>query len=315
MALAAGAGARPPAAGEPNQSGAARPAEATRPSMTVQRSGGSTRRAPSFVSDPNARGNLKPWERFDPGNAADSNGIRVSSQPNGSTSPGIVRVVDDPLGQQGKVIEETVTPIAHASNAGDSDATYLWNPRRTSYLGNNGQSNWIHFRLMFPLGYRPTRGEWNVENEFHNNSNYLQWVNSGYMTWEYPEVALYVTNYTGRVPRLMYRIRGGRDAAGSDNYDGRDVQAPRRLRLNHWYDVLLHIVWSPDPNVGRFEWWLDGTRIASIRRPTLWQRPDGSYDHTDIELNNYRKHATWNATVYYGRLEIGSTRSSVRFPR
>jgi hypothetical protein len=225
-----------------------------------------------------------------------------------------VRVVNDPLGQQGKVLEETVTPTAHASIAAAADATDLWKTQ-ASYLGNNGQSNWIHYRLMFPRGYRPTQGEWNIENEFHNDSNYIQWVNNGYMKWEYPEVALYVTNYTGHAPGLMYRVRGGRDAAGSDNYDGRDIRAPRRLRLSHWYDVLLHIVWSPDPKVGRFEWWLDGKRIASIRRPTLWQRPDGSYDHANIELNNYRKHATWNATVFYGRLEVGSTRSSVRFPR
>jgi chitodextrinase len=266
-----------------------------------------------FSFDPNLTGSLLPWERFDPGDAAATNGINVSTAPNGATSPGIVRIVNDPLAQQGKVLEETVTPTAHASNAAGSDSTYLWNITRTPYLGNNGQSNWVHFRLMFPSGYQPTPGEWNVENEFHNNSNYMQWVNSGYMTWEYPEVALYVTNYTGDVPRLMYRVRGGVDQQGSDNYAGTDIRVPAQLQLNHWYDVLLHIAWSPDPNLGQFEWWLDGQQMASIHRPTLWQRPDGSYDHTDVELNNYRQHATWNATVYYGRLKVGSTQASVGF--
>ncbi|MDP9226829.1 MAG: hypothetical protein M3P18_23900, partial [Actinomycetota bacterium] len=124
---------------------------------------------------------------------------------------------------------------------------------------------------------------------------------------------LYVADYTGQVPRLMYRIRGGQDARGSDNYAGSDVFARGRLRLNHWYDVLLQIVWSPDPQVGQFAWWLDGGRVASIHRPTLWQRPDGSFDHTNIELNNYRQHASWNATVYYGKIKVGSSRSSVQF--
>jgi hypothetical protein len=212
----------------------------------------------------------------------------------------------------GRVIEETVTPDAHASTASDSDSIFLWNDTKP-YFGSNGQSNWVHYQLMFPADYRPTPGEWNVENEFHNNSRFEQWVDNGYMSWEYPEVALYVTNYTGKVPYLMYRVRGGVDQQGSDNYAGTDIPAGRRLLLNHWYDILLHVVWSPDPAVGQFEWWLDGKRIASIHRPTLWQRPDGSYDHVDIELNNYRQHATWNATIYYGKLKIGPSQASVAF--
>ena len=52
---------------------------------------------------------------------------------------------------------------------------------------------------------------------------------------------------------------------------------------------------------------------TSLHRPTLWQRPDGTTDHVELELNNYRLHASWNATVYYGKLKTGTTRASVGF--
>jgi hypothetical protein len=77
--------------------------------------------------------------------------------------------------------------------------------------------------------------------------------------------------------------------------------------------ILLHVVWSPDAGTGRFEWWLDGNQIASIHRPTLWQRTDGSTDHVELELNNHRTRASWDASVYYGRLEVGSGRAAVDF--
>jgi hypothetical protein len=222
----------------------------------------------------------------------------------------LVGVTNDPLGQQGKVYQETVTPTAQASTASGSDATYLFNYGKP-YLGNNGQDNWIHFRMMLPVGYQPTAGEWNIFNEFHNDSNFMSFYNAGQIGWEYPEIALYVTNYTGDVPHLMYRVRGGID--GSDNFTGTDLLVPAQLQLGHWYDILLHVVWSPNATTGLFEWWLDGAKIASLHRPTLWQRPDGSTDHVELELNNYRQHASWNTTVYYSKLEVGSSQAAVSF--
>jgi hypothetical protein len=165
--------------------------------------------------------------------------------------------------------------------------------------------------MMLPADYRPTPGEWNIFNEFHDDTGYETFVNQGLIGWEYPEIALYVTNYTGDVPHLMYRVRGGID--GTDNFNGTDVRVPDRLQLGHWYDILLHVVWSPNASTGVFEWWLDGKPIASIHRPTLWQRPDGSTDRVSLELNNYRQHASWNATVYYSKLEVASSRAAVGF--
>jgi hypothetical protein len=109
----------------------------------------------------------------------------------------------------------------------------------------------------------------------------------------------------------MYRVRGGVD--GSDNLTGTDVTAPPQLQLGHWYDIVRHVVSSPSSTTGLFEWWLDGTQITSLHRPTLWQRPDGSTDNVELELNNYRQHSDWNATVYDSKLKVGSSQGSVSF--
>jgi hypothetical protein len=278
------------------------------PTAVVATASGSS--APDFAADPSLTGTLAPWDKFDAGADATLDGVWVSSQPGGATFPGTVGVVDDPVGREGKVYRETVTAAAHASTASSSDATYLFNYPKP-YLGNNGQDTWIHFRMLLPAGYRPTPGEWNIFNEFHDDSAYMRFYDAKVIGWEYPELALYVTNYHGRVPHLMYRIRGGVD--GAHNFAGTDVSVADPLRLDHWYDILLHVVWSPDPKTGRFEWWLDGRRIASIHRPTLWQRPDGGTDHVELELNNYRAAASWDATVYYGRIAVGSSRAAVGF--
>jgi hypothetical protein len=267
----------------------------------------------AFVADPGKTHTLAPFDGFDPGDAQATDGIAVAARPHGATTPGTVRVARDPLGQQGLVYEETVTPDAHASDSADSDATYLFNHPRRSF-GASGQRNWVHFRIMFPSDYRPTRGEWNIFHEFHNDSRYQPFAASGQIGEEFPEVALYVTHVSGHGQHLMYRVRGGQDCR-CDMSRGTDRHDPRLLRRRHWYDVLLDITWSSDPNVGRFTWWLDGRRLAQLRRPTLWRRPDGVDDHVALELNNYRLHASWDATVYYSQIRVGPTRGSVGFPQ
>jgi hypothetical protein len=72
--------------------------------------------------------------------------------------------------------------------------------------------------------------------------------------------------------------------------------------------------WSPDPKAGFIAWWVDGRLIHSGHLADLWRRPNGSYDHVNFDFNNYRLHAGWDSTLYYGRTEIGPTRASVSFP-
>jgi hypothetical protein len=34
------------------------------------------------------------------------------------------------------------------------------------------------------------------------------------------------------------------------------------VKKDHWYDILLHVKWSTDPNVGFMEMWVDGTKVS-----------------------------------------------------
>jgi hypothetical protein len=263
---------------------------------------------PYFVGDPNASHSLRPWQYFEDGPT-----FSVAASPQGASRPGVVKVVGDPLGQEGMVYQETVCSTCNnSSGAQDGDWTYLFNTQsRLSYYGQNNQTDWLHFRVMFPGGgrYRNTRGEWNWLYEAHDDNNLYNFP----MTCEDEELGLTVVQYDGDpYPYLALRILGGRDtcplANGTWIYDWR-----HRLRYNHWYDMLFHVVWSPKPRTGFVQWWRDGRRMVSRHIADLWQRPDGSTDHVAFELNNYRLHANWSSTIYYGETMIGPTRSSVRF--
>ena len=269
-----------------------------------------------FVGDPNVTRNLAPWQNFDSGGTQS-----VATSPNGAKKPGIIRVADDPLGQRGKVYQETVTQTSRwYGGASRGDWTYLYN-QHASYFGVNGQTDWIHFTVMFPAGgaYRTTPGAWNVLEVAHQDSDYFRWSSA----CEVPELTLTVVQYAGdRHPYLALRIMGGEDTCLLGERRRNGGQAPQQpgrwvydrahpLRYSHWYDIIEHVVWSPDQSKGMVEWWLDGRLMFSSHVADLWRRPDGSIDQVEFELDNYRLHSRRPSTVYYGRTVIGPTRSSL----
>jgi hypothetical protein len=83
------------------------------------------------------------------------------------------------------------------------------------------------------------------------------------------------------------------------------------LRYNHWYDILFHFVWSPDPNAGLAEWWVNGKQRASVTFPTLYTLPDGTHSYNGFGLYNYRLHAAWKSEVDFDDVAVGPDRGSV----
>jgi hypothetical protein len=86
---------------------------------------------------------------------------------------------------------------------------------------------------------------------------------------------------------------------------------PKSLRYNHWYDILFHLIWSPDPHVGLAEWWVDGAQKASVAFPTLYTLPDGSHSYNSFGLYNYRLHGPWRSEVRFDDVAVGPDRASV----
>ena len=274
-----------------------------------QTRGPQRRRAPYFFkADPNASGSLRPWDAIETGAE-----LPVFRYPLGVRSPGVIVPATDPLRQQGKVIQDTVTPLSNfVGGVPGSDWAAVFNPP-TRYYGQSGQEDWVHFRVMFPRrAYRPTSGEWNWFFESHDDSGWTRWYAAGQIQPEVPELAIGVDNDPGTRPQLFMHVRGGQD---TDMHAPTAIFTDRPLRRNHWYGLMLHVIWSADPQRGLVQWWIDGKRVYSHHLADLWQRPDGSYDHVNVDFNNYRQHASWNSTVYYGVVEIGPTQASVVLPR
>jgi hypothetical protein len=256
-----------------------------------------------FLADP-ARSTLVPWDYFDVG----SGRTDTKSDPDGETSPGIVRPSATADGRP--AYQLTVTPTAHASDAARSDSVYLWNyPRAYDSYRGPSVTTWFHIHVYFPSpGYTPTSGNWNWLIVHHNDSGYKAFACSD----EFANISFGVTTDSpvviggvGKHPRLKVRVMGG--ATCSPRTSWFDLG---RLRPNHWYGLLYRVTW--DPVAGRMDLWVDHRRRVRYRGPTLYTRPDGTTSRTQLDLVNYRLHAPWDSTIYFGRVKIGPTHGSVR---
>jgi Polysaccharide lyase len=69
---------------------------------------------------------------------------------------------------------------------------------------------------------------------------------------------------------------------------GKVTATPLSLRSNHWYDIVLHFRFSPDPSVGLAEWYVDEKLRFSGHLPTLTQRTDGSILGVSWQVGLYR---------------------------
>jgi hypothetical protein len=181
-----------------------------------------------------------------------------------------------------------------------------WYQKPAPY-GTDGHSVWQHFSVRFARGFRATPGEWNFIADWHDDKG---WQKFPEIHFEYSNLCWLVRAYprvTGR-PRIGMRIMGGL------------AKAPRTVRVNgpvlrtgRWYDFLVRAVWSPDPQKGYVEWWLDGKRLYSHHVATLYTRPDGTVSFVNFYEVHYRPHASWNSTIYYDGTRLGPTRASVRY--
>jgi hypothetical protein len=283
--------------------------------------GGAPGDKPFFAWEGKSASDLNPWINFDLGVGT----IAVSTQPNGGNSPGIVRVVTDPLDPLRKAVEATVTPTAHASPASSTDSVYLWNPIEP-YLGHDGQDIWEYFEIIFPDSFAPAAGQeanpWLVEH--HNDSNYVSQTAQIPCNWEYAELVwgVFTDGLAGTSPSgaVIMRIKGGNSDGClqlvNDYTTGTGaayIPVVDPIAKNHRYTFLAHVIWSPDPTKGMVECWVDGALRYSKNVSTLYKRPDGTLDTVNFEENNYRPHATVNSTVYYGTTRIGPTKASVSY--
>jgi hypothetical protein len=185
----------------------------------------------------------------------------------------------------------------------DADGAALW--LEPAAYGTVGHTVWEHFSVRFGSGFRATSGEWNFIAQWHDDTGWQNFPNA--IDFEYANLCWMIRTVNG-VPRVGMRIIGGLSTSPRTVR----VNGPR-LRTGHWYDFLVRTIWSPDAGTGFVGWWLDGVRLYSRHTPTLYTRPDGTVSTVYWVQDNYRRHASWNATILYDGTRLGPTRSSVRY--
>jgi hypothetical protein len=187
------------------------------------------------------------------------------------------------------------------------------------------EETWYRFHIRLAPGYLATPGTQNALMEFHVDSKSESDAKShgggtAYST-EFNIKAdgtscsgspAYCTT-PGTNPRLFIQVPGG--PTSNPHSAARFYPfASNSLLVDHWYDMVLHMVWDASPSVGYVQWWVDGTKMLDVHTPTLYARSDGTWSYAQsMGLYNYRHWANWSSAVDGEGLIWGPTADSINF--
>ena len=127
-----------------------------------------------------------------------------------------------------------------------------------------------------------------------------------------------MSSYLGiRYGRLFVRWVGGPRSGGTHLVWSDD----RPLLYDHWYDIVLHVVWDHTGSSGYVEGWVDGRQILPgvgwpARFATLWRydaAEGGGYGPVWNQIGHYRRSpiSPYVDTHYIDSYRVGPTRASV----
>jgi hypothetical protein len=196
-----------------------------------------------------------------------------------------------------------VSSAADTSTSGD--ASFLWagGSYNLPWLGK-GADTWFRMQVAFPDGTNAS-----FPGRFVHSVVSSGW--DTFMEWHSAPSAGYSTMvgvWGSDPPHLQLRPVGGVMPSQTYAY----IRDPNALQYNHWYDILVHQVFSDDPNVGFIEWWVDGVQKYAAHFPTLTRRTDGSVPSVSLQAGLYRGPSRTDiGTIYIDGVRAGTTRSSV----
>jgi polysaccharide lyase-like protein len=146
-----------------------------------------------------------------------------------------------------------------------------------------GTESWWGMSLYWPEGFRADTSVFNSYGGWHPRSGTMPCQANVHG-------ATIVRGSTGPDYPIEARIHGGPSCAD----DVVRTLPLGRITVGRWMRFVYHIVWSSNPDVALIEIWVNGTKQASVRTPTLYAYlPSGRYDV-------YFKHG-----VYHGRKGAG----------
>ena len=244
------------------------------------------------------------------------------------------------LNQAGR-ITDCASTTSPCSGSGSDYGQYntVWAPAQYAHAGfvpgsaadtryGNGkeEDTWYRFRMHFPSTFKATPGTQNSVFEFHVDEKTVADAQAAGQPNAY-SINLAIASdgngcsgtpalctSPGTNPRFYLQVPGGSVSLPASQSAKRYYMPSNSLVLDHWYDIVLHIFWSPVN--GHVEWWVDGAKQADALTPTEYVRRDGTYSYGEyIQLNNYRYWATWASSVDFDELVWGPTATSVGFSR
>ena len=226
------------------------------------------------------------------------------------------------FGPQNAVTTNTAVHAGYVCGSGT-------NPRPNCVTVGDGngmnEETWYRFHFRFPAGYTPTPGDQNAIMELHVDdkttadaaahggiqaySTALEVISGG----SCPGSPAFCTT-TGTNPALYLQVPGGATSCGTAcrviAYQG----ASNSLLINHWYDIVLHMVWDNNPTVGLAELWIDGTQVLSNHMATHYTRSDGTQSYGEnFGFFNYPHWANYTITDQFENVVWGPTRASINF--
>jgi hypothetical protein len=199
----------------------------------------------------------------------------------------------------------------------------------TSIWLNNGESaahtapsddTWYRFHVRFPGNWVAAAGNWNWLIVWHNASKASS---AGAKSFGIGVLANGTVPGPGTNPRLWIRPGGG--SSSSPTYKT-SCAPPNSLQLDHWYDIVVNVVWSTSALNGRISLWIDGQPFSAVASncggsdwanpvsfPTLYTNSDGSIDQPGLGIYNYHPDVTWPYADDFDELSMGPSAASVGF--
>jgi hypothetical protein len=227
------------------------------------------------------------------------------------SSPNPPQIVNDPLGSGQHVLDLT-------ADLSDTSSTCCGSVQRVDLAKNpisstahEGLEIWKVEEFDFPKNatgglppYQPTCGEWNEIDQWHTAT--LPVV--GYQEFE----LTLQTDSSCANPHFLGIVEGGDLAHGTPGYT--TWKSSMNVQYDHWYKLVQHIIWSCDPTKGLNETWIDGVKLASVQRATLYcNSSTGVTDTPTAHLSNYHRQASFANTILFRDYKIGTTSASIGF--
>jgi len=223
--------------------------------------------------------------------------------------------VPDPLGQEGNVLRlrcvnsSPTLPTDYSSAALQQAAMDIGTSGAHALRGNN---TWYRYKIMFPTGNVFCNGTSNFLVEWHVNetgplSPGLFAYGSYPLTSQgttHPKLVFVMRSGNISAPTEVYWPGGGTGQTGLNNAEA--LAAP--LLTNHWYDIVFHIIWSENPSVGLFEWWIDGTLIVSQNQATYYTVASETLTNA---VYNYRYNVLGDSSIYYALIQIADSAADI----